>query len=53
SMNPVFIFVGVIIILIWLVLDIYRKKKYGIFLFKTIVPLVVTTWIIIATIILS
>lgn len=27
SMNPVFIFVGVIIILIWLVLDIYRKKK--------------------------
>ncbi|HDH6750416.1 TPA: DUF5080 family protein [Staphylococcus aureus] len=43
SMNPVFIFVGVIIILIWLVLDIYRKKKYGIFLFKTIVPLVVTT----------
>ncbi|HII0976596.1 TPA: DUF5080 family protein [Staphylococcus aureus] len=42
SMNPVFIFVGVIIILIWLVLDIYRKKKYGIFLFKTIVPLVVT-----------
>lgn len=53
SMNPVFIFVGVIIILIWLVLDIYRKKKYGIFLFKTIVPLVVTTWIIIVTIILS
>lgn len=53
SMNPVFIFVGVIIILIWLVLDIYRKKKYGIFLFKTIVPLVVTIWIIIATIILS
>ncbi len=43
SMNPVFIVVGVIIILIWLVLDIYRKKKYGIFLFKTIVPLVVTT----------
>ncbi|MBR9489889.1 DUF5080 family protein, partial [Staphylococcus aureus] len=31
----------------------YRKKKYGIFLFKTIVPLVVTTWIIIVTIILS
>ncbi|HDA6202251.1 TPA: DUF5080 family protein [Staphylococcus aureus] len=28
SMNPVFIFIGVIIILIWLVLDIYRKKKY-------------------------
>ncbi|MDQ7924756.1 DUF5080 family protein, partial [Staphylococcus aureus] len=27
--------------------------KYGIFLFKTIVPLVVTTWIIIVTIILS
>ncbi len=27
SMNPVFIFVGVIIILIWLVLDIYRKKN--------------------------
>ncbi|CCE58101.1 TPA: DUF5080 family protein [Staphylococcus argenteus] len=53
SMNPVFIFIGVIIILIWLILDIYRKKKYGIFLFKTIVPLVVTTWIIIATIILS
>lgn len=53
SMNPVFIFIGVIIILIWLVLDIYRKKKYGIFLFKTIVPLVVTTWIIIATIVLS
>ncbi|HEG9304358.1 TPA: DUF5080 family protein, partial [Staphylococcus aureus] len=26
---------------------------YGIFLFKTIVPLVVTTWIIIATIVLS
>ncbi|MDQ7187889.1 DUF5080 family protein, partial [Staphylococcus aureus] len=44
---------GVIIILIWLVLDIYRKKKYCIFLFKTIVPLVVTIWIIIATIILS
>ncbi|HIA6709053.1 TPA: DUF5080 family protein [Staphylococcus aureus] len=53
SMNPVFIFIGVIIILIWLVLDIYRKKKYDIFLFKTIVPLVVTTWIIIATIVLS
>lgn len=53
SMNPVFIFIGVIIILNWLVLDIYRKKKYGIFLFKTIVPLVVTTWIIIATIVLS
>ncbi|CDR64636.1 TPA: DUF5080 family protein [Staphylococcus argenteus] len=53
SMNPVFIFIGVIIILIWLILDIYRKKKYGIFLFKTIVPLVVTIWIIIATIILS
>ncbi|MBH4877575.1 DUF5080 family protein, partial [Staphylococcus aureus] len=53
SMNPVFIFIGVIIILIWLVLDIYRKKKYGIFLFKTIVPLVVTIWIIIATIVLS
>ena len=26
SMNPVFIFIGVIIILIWLVLDIYRRK---------------------------
>lgn len=52
SMNPVFIFIGVIIILIWLVL-IYIVRKYGIFLFKTIVPLVVTTWIIIATIVLS
>ncbi|MGW7968565.1 DUF5080 family protein [Staphylococcus xylosus] len=53
SMNPVFIFIGIIIILIWLVLDIYRKKKYGIFLFKAIVPLFVTSWIIIGTIILQ
>ncbi|RIM47271.1 DUF5080 family protein [Staphylococcus cohnii] len=53
SMNPVFIFIGIIIILIWLVLDIYRKKKYGIFLFKAIVPLFVTIWIIIGTIILQ
>ncbi|HDD0210329.1 TPA: DUF5080 family protein [Staphylococcus aureus] len=53
SMNPVFIFFGVIIIFIWLIMDIYRKMKYGIFLFKTIVPLVVTAWIIIATIVLS
>ncbi|PTI28151.1 DUF5080 domain-containing protein [Mammaliicoccus vitulinus] len=51
SMNPVFIFIGIIIIFIWLIIDIYRKKKYGIFLFKTIVPLIVTIWIIIGTII--
>lgn len=53
SMNPVFIFIGIIIILIWLALDIYRKKKYDIFLFKTIVPLFVTSWIIFGTIILQ
>ncbi|WP_251521764.1 MULTISPECIES: DUF5080 family protein [Staphylococcus] len=53
SMNPVYIFLGIIIIFIWLIIDIYRKKKYGIFLFKTFVPLVVTIWIIIATIILQ
>ncbi|RIN91522.1 MULTISPECIES: DUF5080 family protein, partial [Staphylococcaceae] len=34
-------------------LDIYRKKKYDIFLFKTIVPLFVTSWIIFGTIILQ
>ncbi|PTH56159.1 DUF5080 domain-containing protein, partial [Staphylococcus arlettae] len=53
SMNPIFIFIGIIIILVWLVLDIYRKKKYDIFLFKTIVPLFVTSWIIFGTIILQ
>lgn len=53
SMNSIFIFIGTIIILIWLAIDIYRKKKYDIFLFKTIVPLVVTIWIIIGTIILQ
>lgn len=53
SMNPVFIFVGCLIILIWLAIDIYRKKKYDIFLYKTIVPLIVTIWIIIGTIILQ
>ncbi|MCH1574230.1 DUF5080 family protein [Staphylococcus epidermidis] len=31
SMNPIFIFVGMIIIVIWLIMDLYRKKKYGIF----------------------
>ncbi|MCU5745672.1 DUF5080 family protein [Staphylococcus sp. SQ8-PEA] len=53
SMNPIFILIGIIIVLIWLAIDIYRKKKYDIFLFKTIVPLVVTIWIIIGTIILG
>lgn len=53
DMNPIFIFFGIIIIIIWLILDLYRKKKYGIFLFKSIVPIVVTAWIIFATIILQ
>ncbi|WP_323703707.1 DUF5080 family protein [Mammaliicoccus sp. Dog046] len=53
DMNPIFILVGLIIIIIWLILDIYRKIKYGIFLFKSIVPIVVTAWIIFGTIILQ
>ena len=52
SMNPVFIFVGMIIIVIWLIMDLYRKKKYGIFLFKSLIPIVVTTWIIISSVLL-
>ncbi|UEX90011.1 DUF5080 family protein [Staphylococcus ratti] len=50
SMNPLFVFIGLIIIIIWLILDVYRKIKYGVFLFKTIVPLVVTIYIFINTI---
>ena len=53
SMNPVFIFVGVIIIIIWFIMDLYRKKKYGVFLFKTLIPIVVTVWIIISSIVLN
>lgn len=53
SMNPMFIFIGMIITIIWFIIDCYRKKKYRIFLFKTIVPLVVTLWIIIVTLILQ
>ena len=52
SMNPVFIFVGMIIIVIWLIMDLYRKKKYGIFLFKSLIPIVVTVWIIISSVLL-
>ncbi|EJE15821.1 DUF5080 family protein [Staphylococcus epidermidis] len=52
SMNPVFIFVGMIIIVIWLIMDLYRKKKYGIFLFKSLIPIVVTIWIIISSVLL-
>ena len=48
-----FIFIGMIITIIWFIIDCYRKKKYRIFLFKTIVPLVVTLWIIIVTLILQ
>ncbi|MDU9352130.1 DUF5080 family protein [Staphylococcus warneri] len=53
SMNPIFIFVGIIIIVIWLVIDLYRKKKYGIFLFKSLIPIVVTIWIIISSVLLN
>ncbi|WP_195915290.1 DUF5080 family protein, partial [Staphylococcus capitis] len=52
SMNPVFIFVGIIIIVIWLIMDLYRKKKYGIFLFKSLIPIVVTIWIIMSSVLL-
>ena len=52
SMNPVFIFIGMIIIVIWLIMDLYRKKKYGIFLFKSLIPIVVTIWIIISSVLL-
>ncbi|YCS67789.1 DUF5080 family protein [Staphylococcus epidermidis] len=52
SMNPVFIFVGMIIIVIWLIMDLYRKKKYGIFLFKSLIPIIVTVWIIISSVLL-
>ncbi|ARJ51005.1 DUF5080 family protein [Staphylococcus lutrae] len=52
SMDPIFIFIGVIITILWLILDIYRKIKYGIFLFKTIVPLVVTFFIIVNVLVL-
>ncbi|WP_152514446.1 DUF5080 family protein, partial [Staphylococcus epidermidis] len=47
-----FIFVGMIIIVIWLIMDLYRKKKYGIFLFKSLIPIVVTVWIIISSVLL-
>lgn len=53
SMNPIFILLGLVLIIVWLILDIYQKKKHGIFLFKTIVPLVVTSWLVIASIILK
>nr|WP_301952610.1 DUF5080 family protein [Staphylococcus epidermidis] len=52
SMNPIFIFVGMIIIVIWLIMDLYRKKKNGIFLFKSLIPIVVTVWIIISSVLL-
>lgn len=52
SMNPVFIFIGMIIIVIWLIMDLYRKKKYGIFLFKSLIPIVVTIWIIMSSVLL-
>ena len=52
SVDPVIIFIGFIITIIWLILDIYRKIKYGVFLFKTIVPLVVTLYIFINSIVL-
>ncbi|KAA2274406.1 MAG: DUF5080 family protein [Staphylococcus haemolyticus] len=52
SMNPVFIFLGMIIIVIWLIMDLYRKKKYGIFLFKSLIPIVVTIWIIMSSVLL-
>lgn len=52
SVDPVIIFIGSIITIIWLILDIYRKIKYGVFLFKTIVPLVVTLYIFINSIVL-
>lgn len=52
SVDPVIIFIGFIITIIWLILDIYRKIKYGVFLFKTIVPLVVTLYIFVNSIVL-
>lgn len=52
SVDPVIIFIGFIITIIWLILDIYRKIKYGVFLFKTIVPLVVTIYIFVNSIVL-
>ena len=52
SMNPIFIFVGIIIIVIWLVIDLYRKKNMA-FLFKSLIPIVVTIWIIISSVLLN
>ncbi|BBD90592.1 DUF5080 family protein [Staphylococcus caprae] len=52
SVNSTLMLIGIIIIVLWLIIDFYRKGRYGIFLFKTIVPLTVTIWIIITTLIL-
>lgn len=51
SMNPIFIFVGMIIIVIWLIMDLYRKKNMA-FLFKSLIPIVVTVWIVISSVLL-
>ncbi|MBU5271509.1 DUF5080 family protein [Staphylococcus caprae] len=52
SVNSTLMLIGIILIVLWLIIDFYRKGRYGIFLFKTIVPLTVTIWIIITTLIL-
>jgi len=52
STVSIFIPVGIIIILIWLIVDIYRKKQLGIFFFKSLIPIVVTVWIFVSIVIL-
>lgn len=52
STVSIFIPIGIIIILIWLILDLYRKKQFGIFFFKSLIPMVVTVWIFVSIVIL-
>ncbi|GGI42048.1 DUF5080 family protein [Mammaliicoccus stepanovicii] len=53
DLNITFIAFGLLIIILWLLMDIYRKIRYKVFIFKTLVPLVVTIWMIITNIIIS
>lgn len=53
DLNSMFIGIGLIIIILWLLMDIYRKIRYKVFIFKTIVPIVVTIWMIITDLIIS
>lgn len=49
SLHMFLILGGILTFLVKLIIDIINKIRYGIFLFKSLIPLIVTIWIFIAT----